>query len=119
MSDDIAPDLEAVLNSTMTLQVSEGPSLKSVPSRSLVLSDWAAKYAPPKWLVKGLVPTGIGLLIGAPGSGKSFLALNLALHVLLAREWQEKKVRQTGVMWIAAEASEAANEPVTMYGILS
>jgi AAA domain len=32
----------------------------------------------PRWLIPGVVPTGLGFLIGAPGCGKSFFLLELA-----------------------------------------
>ena len=65
----------------------EQPKLMPIPS--LVLKDWnghrykgeAKKLT---WLVKNTIPLGIPMLFAAMGgAGKSFLALDLALHVAL------------------------------------
>ncbi len=41
----------------------------------------AANYPEPKWAVQGLLAEGLNLLAGSPKSGKSMMALNLALTV--------------------------------------
>lgn len=56
------------------------------------------------WLVKHLLPsTGLAVLYGHPGSGKSFLALDWALHVALGWEWQGRKTASGLVIYIGAE----------------
>lgn len=62
------------------------------------------------WLVKGVIPANaFGALVGDPGSGKSFLALDLAYTTstlgLLSEEpfWFGRRVRPCGVIYIAAE----------------
>src|SRR2546427_162910 len=43
---------------------------------------------PPAWLVDGILPEGgMGLLVGASGEGKTFLALSFALAVATGRPW--------------------------------
>lgn len=44
-------------------------------------------------------------LIGAPGSGKSFVALDWACHVATGRSWRASKVRQSPVLLIAGEGT--------------
>ncbi len=57
-----------------------------------------------QWLIKGLMPaTGLHVLYGAPGTGKSFLALNAALHVASGLPWGGRSVRRSGVVYIASE----------------
>ena len=42
----------------------------------------------PVWLIKGLLPaTGLAVTYGPSGSGKSFLALDAALHIAGGRAW--------------------------------
>ncbi len=61
----------------------------------------------PVWLVKGLVPTtGLLVLYGVSGSGKSFLALDVALHIAAGRSWAGRRVRQAGVVYVASEAGQ-------------
>ena len=56
------------------------------------------------WLVDGLLPIdGIGLIYGHPGSGKSFVALDIAMHVALGWAWHGRKTRQGSVLFVAAE----------------
>lgn len=56
------------------------------------------------WLIKGVIPDNeLLLLFGDPGGGKSFLALDWAIHIALGRPWQGRKVRQGAVFYIAGE----------------
>ena len=57
-----------------------------------------------QWLIEGLMPsTGLHVLYGAPGTGKSFLALNVALHVAAGLPWAGCRTRAGGVVYVAAE----------------
>ncbi|NLH80105.1 MAG: AAA family ATPase, partial [Phyllobacteriaceae bacterium] len=57
-------------------------------------------------LVRGLLPNrGLAVLYGASGCGKSFLALDVALHVSLGRSWASQRVEQAGVVYVAAEGA--------------
>ncbi|MCW6506902.1 helicase RepA family protein [Lichenifustis flavocetrariae] len=56
------------------------------------------------WLIKGLLPShGLAVLYGAPGCGKSFVALDMSLHVAAGKDWAGRRVRQAGVIYVAAE----------------
>lgn len=57
-----------------------------------------------KWLVKHLVPSeSVGVLFGASGTFKSFIAIDLALHIAHGLPWLGKKTQQGPVVIIAAE----------------
>ena len=60
-----------------------------------------------QWLISGLMPAnGLHVLYGAPGTGKSFLALHAALHIAAGRPWAGHKVypgEGGGVVYIASE----------------
>ena len=47
----------------------------------------------------------IGVIGGAPGSGKTYLALDLAFSAALKKPWLGRRVRQCQVAYIAAEGS--------------
>lgn len=56
------------------------------------------------WLVKGLLPrTGIALCYGHPGSGKTFWALDIAMHVALNWPWHGLTTEQGLVVYVGAE----------------
>lgn len=47
------------------------------------------------------------MIYGESGSGKSFLAFDMAMHYALAREWMGRKVKGGGVLYIAAEGKSS------------
>ena len=56
------------------------------------------------WVVKHVIPAdSIGLLFGGSGTFKSFIALDLALHVAHGLEWLGRKTRRGTVLIVAAE----------------
>jgi hypothetical protein len=60
----------------------------------------------PGWLVQGLIEQGaVSAISGPPGSGKSFLLVDLAGHVASGRSWFGRKVLKGAVIYIAAESS--------------
>lgn len=57
-----------------------------------------------QWRIKHLLPAeGLCVVYGPPASGKTFLALDCALHIAMGKDWAGKSVTQTGVIYIAAE----------------
>lgn len=59
---------------------------------------------PPEWLIKDIITTdGLAGFYGPPGSLKSFLALGAALCIAYGIPWMGRPVKQTGVLYVAAE----------------
>jgi hypothetical protein len=57
-----------------------------------------------EWLIKKLIPQqGVAVIYGSPGSFKSFVAMDLALHVALGWEWAGRATTQGDVVYVAAE----------------
>jgi hypothetical protein len=57
-----------------------------------------------RWLVKSLVPAdSMGMLFGASGTFKSFVALDLSLTVAHGMKWCQRKTGQGSVVYVAAE----------------
>lgn len=56
------------------------------------------------WAVKHVIPDdSVGVMFGASGTFKSFLALDYALHVVHGLAWLGKKTKPGAVLFIAAE----------------
>jgi hypothetical protein len=70
-----------------------------------VRSDLELESMPPvTWLVNGMIAAGsVGAIYGAPGAGKSFLALDLAFSVATGRPWLGQPVVAGGTLYIAGE----------------
>ena len=59
---------------------------------------------PVEFLVDGLITdTGFTMMYGAPGTGKSFIAIDIALSVAHGQAWQGQGVKQGPVLYIAGE----------------
>lgn len=56
------------------------------------------------WRVDGLVPLeGVGVIYGKPGSGKTFLSLDMGLCVATGRPWLDRDVESCPVVYVASE----------------
>ena len=63
-----------------------------------------ASRPPLAWLVRGVLPAaGLACMYGASGSGKSFLALDLAANVAAGKPWFGHRVKQAPVVYVALE----------------
>lgn len=62
------------------------------------------KQPPLSWLVKGLlIEGGFSTVYGPPGTSKTFLVLDLALHVAHGRDWFGRRVAEGGVVYVSGE----------------
>jgi archaellum biogenesis ATPase FlaH len=58
----------------------------------------------PEWLVDGVIEANsMVMLSGAPGQGKSFLALDMALHIASGKTWCGRTTLTGSVVYIATE----------------
>jgi hypothetical protein len=67
------------------------------------------------WLCKGIVPHAtLGVIYGASGSGKTFLAFDLIATLTLGRDWRGHRTpRPIAPLWIAAEGVEDMRKRLT------
>lgn len=57
-----------------------------------------------EWLVQGVLPcSSFAVLFGQPGSGKSFIALSLALSCAAGTSWLGRATKPANILYIAAE----------------
>ncbi len=75
------------------------------PPRYTLLTGTDLREIPPiRWRVRGVLPAeGLAALFGASGSGKSFLALDMAAAIAEGREWFGHRVTQAPVIYAALE----------------
>lgn len=85
--------------------ISERVGNKLKPREARVVSaDEFASMPDPDSLIEGVLEkNSLNMLYGAPGTGKSFIALDIALHVAYGRPWMGRSVCQGGVLYVAAE----------------
>ena len=75
---------------------------KGVPM--LNLAELEASAAQTTWAIKHTLPANsVGMMFGAPGTFKSFIALDMALHIAHGMQWMGRKTVQAPVIYIAAE----------------
>lgn len=83
----------------------------SIPSFQLVDDAEVEFLPPPTWLVDSVLPANsVCLLYGAPGCGKTFVALDLAMHVSSAKPWLGNSVAKGGVLYVLAEGSQGLRQ---------
>ena len=81
------------------------PSPVTMPKRRLITADELCALPPTPFVVRGILPAvGLAAIYGEPGSGKSFLALDLAHAISAGRPlWFGFPVRQAPVAYVALE----------------
>lgn len=67
-------------------------------------AELLATLQPPRWLVKKWIAAdSLTTLFGAPGSGKSFVAIDVACCVAAGQSWNEHRTATGQVLYIAGE----------------
>ncbi|MDZ7918500.1 AAA family ATPase [Rhodoferax sp.] len=82
----------------------------------VIPADQFAGGKPPTWIVKGLLPKAeLNVLFGESGSGKSFVALDLAGAIARGIQWRGRKVKQGRVVYVAAEGAGGFRNRLNAY----
>ena len=69
-----------------------------------------------QWLVKGVLPMAeLAVLYGDPGSGKSFMALDISTAISQGLPWRGHRVHQGDVVYIAAEGANGFRNRLRAY----
>lgn len=90
--DDVAADVAGALHSRERFDDS-GP---------MTTDELLALDAPP-WLVDGIFPSGVSMLFGAPKTGKSYVALQVAWSYATGTKWFRRQCQQGQVLYLAGE----------------
>lgn len=84
------------------IELRRGPGARKVPMLDMAAMRESA--ASVRWVVKGVIPAeSLGMLYGASGTFKSFIALDAALHIAHGMPWMGRRTSQGPVIYIAAE----------------
>jgi hypothetical protein len=68
------------------------------------------------WLVRGLLERNtVSVLYGDSNTGKSFWALDVAMHVAAKTDWNGKRVERCAVVYVAAEAGRGMRRRVEAF----
>ena len=71
-----------------------------------------------RWLIKEYFPmNSIGVIYGKSGAGKSWIAVDIALHAALGLSWCGKKTKKVKVLYIAAEGGYGLSQRVEAFRI--
>lgn len=85
-------------------------------SIDLVPVDRLLAWPPPRWLVEGLVEEGsFTMFYGREGTGKTFVVLDLALHISQATAWHGASVSGGDVIYVAAEGVAGVSRRVQAF----
>lgn len=69
-----------------------------------------------EWLIKNVLPKAeLAFIYGEPASGKTFLALDMAMHIARGCAWNTHKTKQGEVLYVAAEDVNGVRKRVQAY----
>jgi hypothetical protein len=72
----------------------------------------------PDRLVRGLLgETSLAVIYGEPGSGKTFLATDIGLHIALGRTWLGRTVTASAVLYVAGEGVTGLKNRVAGFSV--
>ena len=93
--------LLALAKQTPVVEVAPEPKPDIYP---LYDEHYLMTMPPVEWMIDGvLTKHGFTVMYGAPGTGKSFLAIDMALCMAHGKSWHNRTTRQGTVLYIAGE----------------
>jgi hypothetical protein len=98
------PPLDAYIDDFNIRYGDKTQEIKPPENEFIALADFIVHPPKSTYLIKGILPgRGLGQVFGASNVGKSFLLIDMAMHVALGKPWRGHKTRQACVLYIAAE----------------
>jgi hypothetical protein len=68
------------------------------------------------YLVKGFLDaSAMSVLYGPSNSGKTFFGMDLAFHLALGQQWRGRRIKQTSVLYLAAEGGNGAANRIVAF----
>ena len=98
-SSDLSRDPQSLLDDLDEVAAPSGSRL------TIWSGDRIGDVPDPEWLVDGMMQHGLSVVFGPWSAGKSFVAVSLAVAVASGRPWWGASVRQSDVLYVAAEGA--------------
>jgi AAA domain/Primase C terminal 2 (PriCT-2) len=100
-----ADEFDAIADEASEFPTGEAAPPKPPRFTPISVAEFANR-PPPSWIIKGVLPKAeLVVLYGESGSGKSFLALQMAAAIARGVPWRGLKTRPGRVVYIAAEGA--------------
>lgn len=90
----------------------DGSGVYSKEPFTIYTASELAALPDPEWVVKGFVVEGLTMIVGGPGTYKSFAALDACLHVAVGKRWHGQEVKQGHVVYLAGEGAAGLKKRV-------
>jgi hypothetical protein len=91
----------------------EEPQIQEAQAKQLFISASECVLQarkPVEWRIKGIMEAGqVGLLYGDSQALKSYLALDMSMHMVTGRDWHGRKISQSPVWFLAGEGNAVLN----------
>lgn len=98
------PGARAALPADFPVVPNSGTNIPKTSTVRRLLDFASSEHKGPGYLIKGLLQRrSYAELFGAPGEGKTFVALDLAYHVAAGKPWMERKAHAGTVLYLAYE----------------
>ena len=91
------------------------PGVAKAAGRLIWLKDIQPQLSSP-WAVSRVLPrTGLALIFGESGSGKTYLATDIALHIATGLPWSGRAVHSGMVIYVASESPSSVQNRVSLW----
>lgn len=117
------PSLERLIGAAVVQRIADLLELSNLEEKAAdfgkfpILSIRELEKLPPlSWLVEGHFPKGgLATIYGEPGSGKSFLALDIGLSIGAGRAWNKKASKQGKALYVCAEGAAGIRQRIAAW----
>lgn len=90
--------------------ITPGQLIQLIPLSDITLP------AEPQWLIESFLPrNGMTCMFGAPGSAKTFVALDMGMRIAAGLPFHGRSVESGAVIYLAAEASDGAKKRICAF----
>lgn len=79
-------------------------------------TSYLSQPAPLRWIIKGWIPdSGVSMVYGESGSGKTFITLDMACHIAAGMPWHNHKTQSGLVIYMAGEGNYGLRQRVASW----